>query len=116
MTPLEGAVANRTFRHRFKRFRESDTSLEGRSRLRCPLQSNIERIKVLLEDSPSLITRELSAMLDCNQSTIDRHLHDRHRFLQQIVTGNEKSVLYVDHICKGQWIDPEDLPEIRSKE
>ena len=36
---------------------------------------------------------------------------NRHRFLQQIITGDEKWVLYV----KRQWINPEDLPEPEPK-
>ena len=40
-----------------------------------PLQSDIERIKILIEGNLPLTTRELSAMFGCNQSTIDRHLH-----------------------------------------
>ena len=40
------------------------------------MESDIERLKVLIEDNPRLTTRELSTMLGCNQSTIDRHLHE----------------------------------------
>ena len=146
----DDAVADRTCRDRFKRFREGDISLEDRPRSGRPMQSDIERLKVLIEDNPRLTTRELSTMLCCNQSTIDRHLHgmgkvnklgtwvphqltsdniqqtisichfllskpNRHRFLQQIITGDEKCVLYVDHTRKRQWINPEDLPEPEPK-
>ena len=72
----EGIVADRTCRDWFKRVHEDDMSLEDRPMFGCPLQSDIERIKVLIEDNPRLTTRELSAMLGCNQSTIDRHLHN----------------------------------------
>ena len=133
-----------------KEFREGDISLEDRPRPGRPMESDIERLKVLIEDNPRLTTRELSTMLGCNQSTIDRHLHEmgkvnklgtwlphqltsdniqqrisichfllskpnRHRFLQQIITGDEKWVLYVDHTRKRQWINPEDLPEPEPK-
>jgi transposase len=121
----EGAVADRTCRDWFKRFREGDLSLEDQPRSGRPLDSNVERLTALIEDNPRLTTRDLSAMLGCNQSTIDYHLHqmgkvyklgtwvshqlspdnmqqriticnfllsmrDRYRFLQQIVTGDEK--------------------------
>ena len=72
----EGAVADLTSPDWFKRFREGGMPLKDRLRFGCPLQSHIERIKLLTEDNPSLTTRELSAMLGCNQSTIDHHLHD----------------------------------------
>ena len=39
----------------------------------------------------------------------------RHRFLQQIVTGAGKWLLYVEHRCKRQWVNPEDLPEPEPK-
>ena len=72
----DDAVANRTCRDWFKRFREGDISLEDRPRPGRPMESDIERLKVLIEDNPRLTTRELSTMLACNQSTIDRHLHE----------------------------------------
>ena len=146
----EGAVANRTCRDRFKRFCEGDTSLEDRQRSRRPLQSDIERIKVLIEDNPPFTTRDLPSMLGCNQPIIDHHLHhigkvneigtwllhqlisdniqhrtticnfllskrNRHRFLQQIVTGDERWLLYVDHTHKRQWVNPKDSPELVPK-
>ena len=72
----DDAVADRTCRDWFKRFREGDISLEDRPRPGRPMESDIERLKVLIEDNPRLTTRELSTMLGCNQSTIDRHLHE----------------------------------------
>ncbi|CAM4901951.1 unnamed protein product [Rotaria socialis] len=146
----EGAVADRTCRYWFKRFREGDMSLEDRPKSGRPLESDIERLKGLIEGNPRLTTRDLSAMLGCNQSTIDRHLHEmgkvnkletwvphqltsdniqqriticnsllskrnRQRFLQQIVSGYEKWVLYVNHTRKHQWVNPEDLPESEPK-
>ena len=72
----DDAVADRTCRDWFKRFREGDISLEDRPRPGRPMESDIERLKVLIEDNPRLTTRELSTMLACNQSTIDRHLHE----------------------------------------
>ena len=47
-------------------------SLEDCPRFERPLQPDIE---ILIEDNPRLSIRELSAMLRCNQSTLDRHLH-----------------------------------------
>ena len=72
----EGAVLDRTSRDWFKRFREGNTLLEDRPSSGHPLEPDIERIKVLIENNPRLTTHELSAMPGCNQSTIDRHLHD----------------------------------------
>ena len=72
----DDAVADRTCRDWFKRFREGDISLEDRPRPGRPMESDIERLKILIEDNPRLTTRELSTMLGCNQSTIDRHLHE----------------------------------------
>ncbi|CAF3809193.1 unnamed protein product [Rotaria magnacalcarata] len=125
-------------------------SLQDHPKFGRSVESDFERLKVLIEDNPRLTTCELSAMLGCNQSTIDRDLHqmgtvnklgtwvphelstdnmqqrviicnfllskhDRYRFLQQIVTRDEKWVLYVNHTRKRQWINPEDMPEPESK-
>ena len=51
----EGVVAYRTCRDCLKRFCEGDTSLEVCPRSERSLQSDIERIKVLIEDNLSLI-------------------------------------------------------------
>ena len=112
------SVADRTCRDWFKRFREGDISLEDRP---SSMESDIERLKILIEDNPRLTTQ---TMLACNQSTIDRHLHEMGKVnqlgtwnlrqttysichfllskpnLQQIITGDEKWVLYVEHTRK----------------
>ena len=62
----DDTVADRTCRDWFKRFREGDISLEDRPRPGRPMESDIERLKVLIEDNPRLTTRELSTMLGCN--------------------------------------------------
>ena len=105
----DDAVADRTCRDWFKRFREGDISLEDRPRPGRPMESDIERLKVLIEDNPRLTTRELSTMLGCNQSTIDRHLHEmgkvnklEHGFhinLRQ--TTYSKELAYVIFCCQN---------------
>ena len=50
-------------------------SLENRPRFGYPVQSDIERVKVLIEDNPQFTIRELSAILGCNHSTINHHLY-----------------------------------------
>ena len=52
------SVADRTCPDWFKRFCEGDTSLGERLRSSRPLQSDIERIKVLIEDNPPSTTHE----------------------------------------------------------
>ena len=51
-------VTDCTCRSWFKRFHEGNTPLENRPRSEHPLQSDNERIKVLIEDNPLLTTRE----------------------------------------------------------
>ena len=58
----EYATADCTCPDWFKRFRESDKSLEDRLRFGRLLQSHIERLKVLIKDNPSLTNHEFSAM------------------------------------------------------
>ena len=133
----ESTVADRTCRHWFKRFQEGGISLEDYPRSGRLLECDVERLQALIKDNPQLTTRQLSIMLNCNYSTIDRQLHqlgkinkltrwvpqqlmaeniqqkiticnsllfkrNRYRFLQQIVTGDEKWLLYVNHRCKCQ--------------
>ena len=72
---VEDAVADHNCRGWFKRFGKGDMSLEDRPRSGRLTQSDIDRIKVMIEDNPRLTTSELLAMLGCIQSTIDRHFH-----------------------------------------
>ena len=39
----------------------------------------------------------------------------RHRFFQQVVTDDEKWLLYVDYRRNRQWVNPEDLLEPEAK-
>jgi histone-lysine N-methyltransferase SETMAR len=48
----------------------------------------------------------------CNSLLSKRN---RYRFLQQIGTGDEKWVLYVNHTRKLQWVNREDLPDPEPK-
>ena len=70
----QGTVTDRTCRHWFERF-QGDISLKDYSRSGRPLQCDLERLQVLIEDNPGLAAGELSMVLDCNYSIIDRQLH-----------------------------------------
>ena len=119
-------------------------SLENRPRFRRPLQSDIERIKLLIEDNLPLTTCKIidNALLKSfaicmaleklinleygshieQHTANDHHMHNfllskrnRHRFLQRIVIDDEKWLLCVEHTCKRQWVNPEDFPEPEPK-
>ena len=72
----ESTVADRTCRHWFKRFHEGGISLEDYPRFGRPLACDVERLQALIKDNPRLTTRQLSIVLNCNYSTIDRQLHE----------------------------------------
>ena len=108
----DDALADRTCRDWFKRFREGDISLEDRPRPGRPMESDIERLKVLIEDNPRLTTRELSTMLGCNQSTIDRHLHEMGKVNKlgtwvphQLTSDNIQQRISICHFCCQNPID-----------
>ena len=108
----DDAVADRTCRDWFKRFREGDISLEDRPRPGRPMESHIERLKALIEDNPRLTTRELSTMLGCNQSTIDRHLHEMGKVNKlgtwlphQLTSDNIQQRISICHFCCQNPID-----------
>ena len=102
----DDAVADRTCRDWFKRFCEGDISLEDRPSSGRPMESDIERLKVLVEGNPRLTTRELSTMLGCNQSTIDRHLHEMGKVNKlgtwvphQLTSDNIKQRISICNFC-----------------
>ena len=108
----DDAVADRTCRHWFKRFREGDISLEDRPRSGRPMESDIERLKVLIEDNPRITIRKLSTMLGCNQSAIDRHLHEMGKVNKlgtwvphQLTTDNIQQRISICNFCCQNPID-----------
>ena len=58
-----GTIADRTCRHWFKRFQESDISLEDYPRSGRFLECDVKGFQALIEDNLRLATRELSIVL-----------------------------------------------------
>ena len=71
----EGTLTDCACCHWFKGFQDGDMLLEDYPRSGRPLECDLERLQVLMEDNPQLTTRELSIALGCNYSTIDRRSH-----------------------------------------
>lgn len=70
----DGAIAERTVRKWFHRFKAGDFSLEDQERPGKPSTTDEDRIKTLIENNPRYTTRQLAKILKISKSTIHEHL------------------------------------------
>ena len=70
----DGAVSKSTTCNWFRRFQNGDINLEDRHRTGRPPELDDEALLEELDEEPSASTRDVSAVLCCHHSTIDRHL------------------------------------------
>ena len=138
-------MAARTVQKWFKRFREGNRSLDDEERTGRPTEVDADNLLPLIEEDPRLSTKELARQLNCNFSTVARHLekfgktcrsgkwvphklsqanlstqigvctslliwHDKEPFLDRLVTGNKKWVLYINMAKKRQWLSENEDP------
>lgn len=146
----EGVLSRRTCSRWFKQFRSGDYNLVEDVRSGRPSTFDNDELRQLVESDPRLTTREMSSILGCTHTTIERHLTEigkvsklgswvphalsqrelgqrsdtctvllsqRRTFawLDNILTGDEKWVMYVNIIRKRQWVDPTEQPEPEPK-
>jgi len=69
----EGAVAERTVRKWFARFKADDFNLEDQERPDKPSTTDEDQIKTLIENNPRYTTRKLAEMLNMSNSIIHEH-------------------------------------------
>ena len=67
-------VATRMVQKWFKRFREGNRNLEDEERTGRPTEVDANNLLTLIEEDPRLSTKELARQLNCNFSTVARHL------------------------------------------
>ena len=69
----EGAVAERTVRKWFARFKTGDFNLEDQKRPDRSFITDEDQIKILIENNPRYTTRKLAEMLNVSKFTIHEH-------------------------------------------
>ena len=69
----EDAVAERTVRKWFARFKAGDFNLEDQEHPGRPSTTDEDQIKTLIENNPRYMTRKLAEMLNISKSTIHEH-------------------------------------------
>ncbi|XP_076765234.1 histone-lysine N-methyltransferase SETMAR-like [Xylocopa sonorina] len=104
----EDAVAERTMRKWFPRFKAENFDLEDQERPGRPSTTDEDMIKTEIENNPCSTLRQLARMLNKPKSTIYDHTvklgyvnrldlyksNEGTPFLKQLVTGNEKWIIY----------------------
>jgi len=68
----EGAIAERTVRKWFAKFKAGDFNLD-QERLSRPSTTDEDQIKTLIENNPRYTTRKLAKMLNISKSIIHEH-------------------------------------------
>ena len=69
-----GAVSKSTANNWFRRFQNGDTDLKDRPRTGRPKELDDEALLEEVGEDPKASARDLSAVLSCHYSTVDRHL------------------------------------------
>ncbi|EZA55050.1 Histone-lysine N-methyltransferase SETMAR [Ooceraea biroi] len=70
----EGALAEKTVRKWFAKFRASDFNLKDQERSGRPSTTDDNQIKTLIENNPRYTTRELTEILKISKTTIHDHV------------------------------------------
>lgn len=133
----EGAVAERTVRKWFARFKARDFDLEDQERPGRPSTTDEDLIKTAIENNPRSTTPQLAEMLNKSNSTIHDHIvklgyinrldvwvphlteknlmdrisicdslykrNEETPFLKQLVTGDEKWIIYKNVERNKSW-------------
>ncbi|CAK9808456.1 Histone-lysine N-methyltransferase SETMAR [Anthophora quadrimaculata] len=146
----ESAVAERTVRKWFARFKAGNFDLEDQERQGRPSTTDEDLIKSEIEDNPRSTLRQLAEMLNKSKSTIHDHIvkigyvnrldvwvpHDlteknlldrisicdslykrneETSFLKQLVTGDEKWIIYKNIERERSWGKRDEPPLITPK-
>lgn len=129
----------------FERFQNKDFSLQDEHRSGRPTDINLDELRKIIENDPTLSTRNVASRLGCSNSTVHYHFMDlrlvsrlgewsphpltphqlqarvkvcqhllsSHRnfnWLDNLITGDEKWVLYVNIQRRRQWLKPDQQP------
>ncbi|EZA47914.1 Histone-lysine N-methyltransferase SETMAR [Ooceraea biroi] len=70
----EGALAERTVRKWFAKFRAGDFNLKDQERSSRPSTTDDDQIKTLIENNPRYTTRELTEILKISKTTVHDHV------------------------------------------
>ncbi|EZA50238.1 Histone-lysine N-methyltransferase SETMAR [Ooceraea biroi] len=70
----EGALAERTVRKWFAKFRAGDFNLKDQERSGRPSTTDDDQIKTLIENNPRYTTRELAEILKISKTTVHDHV------------------------------------------
>ncbi|CAK9833044.1 Histone-lysine N-methyltransferase SETMAR [Anthophora retusa] len=141
----EGAVAERTVRKWFARFKAGDFDLEDQERPGRPSTRDEDLVKTVIENNPRSTTRQLAEMVNKSKSTIHDHIvklgyisrfdvwlphnlteknlldrisicdslykrNEETPFLKQLVTGDEKWIIYKNVERKRSWGKRDETP------
>ena len=71
----EGAIAERTARDWYAKFKNGNFDLKDASRSGRPLEFDEQRLSELLLENLRQTTRELAEKMECSHTAIEKHLH-----------------------------------------
>ena len=71
----EGAIAERTARDWYTKFKNGNFDLKGALRSGRSIEFDEERLNQLLHENSRQTTRELAEKMECSHTAIEKHLH-----------------------------------------
>ena len=70
----EGILSARTAQHWFARFKEGNFTFDDLPHTGRPIEVDVDSFKELIESDPRQTTYCLAELLECNPTTVERHL------------------------------------------
>ncbi|XP_052831497.1 histone-lysine N-methyltransferase SETMAR-like [Octopus bimaculoides] len=71
----EGAIAERTTRDWYAKFKNGNFYLKDAPHSGCPVEFDEERLNQLLHENSHQTTRELAEKIECSHTAIEKHFH-----------------------------------------
>ncbi|CAI9734608.1 Hypothetical predicted protein [Octopus vulgaris] len=71
----EGAIAERTARDWYAKFKNGNFDLKDAPRSGRPVEFNEKQLNQLLHENSHQTTRELAEKMECSHTAIEKHLH-----------------------------------------
>ena len=123
----EEALSICTAQHWFNRFKNGNLELDDLPRPGRSLEVGVDHLKQLIEQDPRLTSRCLAEQLGCShtagrkphevsshqlQYRVDACMdlttsHRNYQWLCNLITGDEKWVLYINYTHRHRWLSPD---------